>query len=111
MLWQQLWSGLTNDSNGHSNASFLKRHIKQVKSNLSHLASVNSPRHTGPSERDAAGHGPGIIEYDEADLLPKDFLVDALVEIYFAKIHPWILPRCMFVHLGSVWPTLGDGLG
>ncbi|KAI4868745.1 fungal-specific transcription factor domain-containing protein [Hypoxylon rubiginosum] len=113
MLWQQLWSGLTSDSNTHqdlssknlnsnSNASSLKGHIEQVKSNLLHLASVHSPRSAPssepvqsprkrprPAETDIAGHGPGAIEYDEADLPPKD-LVDDLVEIYFAKIHPWI---------------------
>ncbi|XXG96837.1 hypothetical protein Hte_003128 [Hypoxylon texense] len=103
MLWQQLWSGLTSDSNGHqdlssknlnSNTSSLKGHIEQVKSNLSHLASVHSPRSVPFSEPVQSPHKwrptrPDVIEYDEPDLPPKD-LVDALVEIYFAKIHPWI---------------------
>ncbi|KAI6087344.1 fungal-specific transcription factor domain-containing protein [Hypoxylon rubiginosum] len=112
MLWQQLWSGLTSDSNIHkdpstksldNNTSSLKGHIEQVRSNLSHLASVHSPRsipfsepvhsprkwHPGPTDRDATGHETRVIEYDDVDLPPRD-LVDALVEIYFAKIHPWI---------------------
>ncbi|KAI1762232.1 fungal-specific transcription factor domain-containing protein [Hypoxylon sp. FL1150] len=109
---QQLWSGLTSDSNIHKDpprslngntSSLIKGHIEQVKSNLSHLASVRSPRsipfsepvssprkwHPTSTDGNAAGHGPGAIEYDEAGLPPKD-LVDALVEIYFANIHPWI---------------------
>ncbi|KAI1652460.1 fungal-specific transcription factor domain-containing protein [Daldinia decipiens] len=110
MLWQQLWSGLENKASGHidspSNslrdpASSLKDHIAQVKSNLTHIASTDSLQHKPISKasnqwgnrltrRSIAGHDRAKpTEYDEIDLPPKD-LVDALVEIYFAKIHPWI---------------------
>ncbi|KAF3055722.1 C6 transcription factor [Daldinia childiae] len=110
VLWQQLWGGLANTSGGHidspSNslrdpASSLKDHIAQVKSNLTHIASTDSSQHNpileAPNQwgsrltqRTIAGHDKvKPIEYDEIDLPPRD-LVDALVEIYFAKIHPWI---------------------
>ncbi|KAI2776237.1 fungal-specific transcription factor domain-containing protein [Daldinia loculata] len=110
MLWQQLWSGLANTASGHigspSNslrdpASSLKDHIAQVKSNLTHIASTDSAQHNpileSPNQwgsrltqRSIAGYDRAKpTEYDEVDLPPKD-LVDALVEIYFAKIHPWI---------------------
>lgn len=112
LLWQQLWSGLTTQIDGcsgpsskglDSHVSSLKEHITQVKSNLSHLASANAshakplsePSQSphwgfGPTEGDVANRdGSGSAEYDEVDLPPKD-LVNTLVEIYFAKIHPWI---------------------
>ncbi|KAI1643241.1 fungal-specific transcription factor domain-containing protein [Daldinia loculata] len=110
MLWQQLWSGLANTASGHigspSNslrdpASSLKDHIAQVKSNLTHIASTDPAQHNpileSPNQRGSrltqrsiAGYDRAKpTEYDEVDLPPKD-LVDALVEIYFAKIHPWI---------------------
>ncbi|KAI1390410.1 fungal-specific transcription factor domain-containing protein [Hypoxylon trugodes] len=111
MLWQQLWTGLTSNDNGHTGPhtdalqaplSSLKEHIGQVKSNLSHLASTNSSQLNNVPERpksnqwnsksaikDVTDHDlVRSSEYDE-DLPPRD-LIDALVEIYFAKIHPWI---------------------
>ncbi|KAI1370951.1 fungal-specific transcription factor domain-containing protein [Hypoxylon crocopeplum] len=112
MLWQQLWGGLTNGANGHIDSpsdspsgpmSSLKSHINQIRSNLSHLAaadsshakSISEPSKPGQWSHQLAGKGEGghdgprPVEYDEEDLPLKD-LVDALVEIYFAMIHPWI---------------------
>ena len=107
MLWQQLMNGLTNSANGSINSASnkldgpiasLKEHIGQVKSNLSHLASADPSQDKNISESRVRGPTGGItvnhdasrpIEYDDVDLPPKD-MVNTLVEIYFAKIHPWI---------------------
>ncbi|KAI1474107.1 fungal-specific transcription factor domain-containing protein [Daldinia eschscholtzii] len=110
MLWQQLWTGLSTTANGSidfsSNSlrgpiSSLEDHIAQVKSNLTYLASahplqqnpvpetLNQPGNNS-THGGIAGHNRAKpTEYDKVDLPPRD-LVDALVEIYFAKIHPWI---------------------
>lgn len=112
MLWQQLMNGLTSSANGSISSpsnkldapiASLKEHIGQVKSNLSHLASADPSQDKntseslkshqwarGPTGGTAVNHGASRpTEYDDVDLPPKD-MVNTLVEIYFAKIHPWI---------------------
>lgn len=114
MLWQQLWGGLVHGTgngnhvdsqpNGsHSGMSSLKEHIEHVRSNLSHLASIDPSQIKSSLEStetrqwgrrladgDAVGRdGSRSTENDEVELPPRD-LVDELVEIYFSKIHPWI---------------------
>lgn len=119
-LWQQVWSTLSDvqcqigmskqknvpesDTVAHPNDTL--RHsterFKNILSNSSHEVLDNWPQNqvhpTNLKRRRTDDDGPDQFESTQAsdispkehDILPPVHLVDDLVELYFANIHPWI---------------------
>jgi hypothetical protein len=118
VLWQQVFNCLNAVQNGASmngillsqdahtsNGDTLTECTTRLKSTLSSLSldlSDIEPALSSPSKRrrtksTAAGEpqlcvhpAPAISPDDSGKELPPDDLIDALVEIYFTNIHPWI---------------------
>ncbi|KAH9214211.1 fungal-specific transcription factor domain-containing protein [Leptodontidium sp. 2 PMI_412] len=96
ILWQQVFNCLNAVQNGaptegspqidvhDSNGDTLKECTTRLKSTLT---SLSLDLDTRPSLR---GPPAPAISPDGVEELPPDDLIDALVEIYFSNIHPWI---------------------
>lgn len=117
VLWQQVWNCL-NSIQGQTPTSLdsststslnagetLKVYTNQLKTTLSHLSADFDPSDggiTSPLKRRRAYStgevdqqqrprpAPQSILDDKEYTLPPDDLIDALVDIYFGSIHPWI---------------------
>jgi hypothetical protein len=114
VLWQQVWNCLnaiqaqtptSSDSLSTTNpGEALKECTSRLKSTLSSLSvdfdssdgSFASPlkrrreNSTGEEDQPRRPRPSQIIQDDKENDLPPDDLIDALVDIYFANIHPWI---------------------
>lgn len=118
LLWQQVWNCLSTiqaqsstdvrlpDGTSPNSGDTLKECTTRLKHTLSTLsighfesceADLKSPLKrrrlsfaNGDSSRSQAPHPQPIAADTEEKDLPPDDLIDDLVEIYFASIHPWI---------------------
>lgn len=115
VLWQQVFSCLNAVQNGTStngippkdmhasNGESLKECTTRLKSTLSSLSldlgdiepPLSSPskrRRTNSTADEPPSRPPPTlaVAHDDGNELPPDDLIDALVEIYFTNIHPWI---------------------
>ncbi|KAH8679604.1 fungal-specific transcription factor domain-containing protein [Tricladium varicosporioides] len=113
ILWQQVFNCLNavqtqTSTNGTSpqdahviNEETLKECTTRLKSTLSSLplnlgdteAPLSSPlkrRRTSSTVHEELPPKPSRVNHDDGKELPPDDLIDALVEIYFTNIHPWI---------------------
>lgn len=113
ILWQQVFSCLNAVQNQTStngtfpqdahvpNGDTLKECTTRLKSTLSSLSldlgDIESPlstplkrRRTNSTANEEPPPRPPLLDHDDGKELPPDDLIDALVEIYFTNIHPWI---------------------
>jgi hypothetical protein len=113
VLWQQVLDHLTSmqsptsTSFGLTEAPSMNENLKdrtnRLKIGLSNLSdgevgdqlglktsSLKRRRTTAESGQDGPRRRPPTMIDEEENVLPADDLVDNLVEIYFARIHPWI---------------------
>lgn len=113
ILWQQVFSCLNavqdqTSTNGTfpqdthvPNGDTLKESTTRLRSTLSSLpldlgdieAPLSSPlkrRRTNSTVNGEPQSRPSLVNHDDGKELPPDDLIDALVEIYFTNIHPWI---------------------
>ncbi|KFZ17290.1 hypothetical protein V501_01820 [Pseudogymnoascus sp. VKM F-4519 (FW-2642)] len=113
VLWQQVWNCLnsiqaqtpTSLDSATNAGETLKVYTSRLKSTLSHLSadfdpsdgSITSPLKrrraysTGEEEQQQRPQpAPQSMLEDKEYCLPPDDLIDALVDIYFRSIHPWI---------------------
>ncbi len=114
VLWQQVWRCLdslgvqqppsdSGCSPGHgldNEEGSLREHTLRLKDTLSSLATQTTGDLTAfdmpsPKRRRVQEERPKVRRGDSGEFghdaeLPPDDLIDALVEIYFARIHPWI---------------------
>lgn len=114
ILWQQVWSCLNSVQDASNNSDYpaqarpnpgeaLKECTSRLKSTLSSLSidvelpdaqpkvSAKRQRTSSTVEEERPFQKPRIQDKrDQENDLPPDDLIDALVEIYFSNIHPWI---------------------
>jgi hypothetical protein len=117
VLWQQVWNCLNavgaqtpssqsssqceHTSDIESRSSTLKECTSRLRATLSNLsADPNSAGHEPPlqsplkqrrkDDEEEQPQKPPIFHSNTEYELPPEDLVDSLVDIYFANIHPWI---------------------